>query len=382
MSRAVTANVSFHSLGTDGVLFNAAQQNFYLLDQTCGFIWCKLSDGAAPDDVAHELAGRADIEIDTAHLYVEGAVATWLAEGVLSDGVAPSTPRTQRSPANPPPAAAHGAVSRPLRVLDSTIEIHFAEARLARSGMALIEAHGCDDRGDAAERIDVTRSGGLITLTHAGRTILTLGRGDSLAPAVLAVALRVALERCRSYPALHAATVATPTGAVLLPGPSGCGKSTLAAALWAEGYEVLGDDTALLDVASLRARPVTPSLCVKSGAWAHLAAALPELATARSYRRPDGKRARYLTLRATNESLPVRAIVFPRWGRDARGARCVRLDPLPALRRLLACLDPIGRRFCAADVDRLIRWVAATPCYALNYGDTAPALRQVEDVLC
>src|SRR5262245_55824774 len=31
---AVTTNVSFHSVGTDGVLFNAAQQNFYLVDQT------------------------------------------------------------------------------------------------------------------------------------------------------------------------------------------------------------------------------------------------------------------------------------------------------------------------------------------------------------
>lgn len=175
MTRAVAANVSFHSVGTDGVLFNTAQRNFYMLDQTCGFIRCKLTDSAAPDDVA---------------------------------------------------------------------------------------------------------------------------------------------------------------------------------------------------------------LCIKSGAWAHRAAALPALAEARSYRRPDGKRARYLPLRATDESFPVRAIIFPRWRRETHSARCTRLEPPPALRRLLACLDPIGRRFSAADADRLIRWVAGTPCYALSYGATAPALRQIEGLLC
>src|SRR5262249_54006934 len=152
-----------------------------------------------------------------------------------------------------------------------------------------------------------------------------------------------------------------PTGAVLLPGESGCGKSTLAASLWADGRDVLGDDTALLDAVTLRARPVTPCLCVKSGAWPYLADALPDLADMRAYRRPDGKRARYLTLRRTDDTLPVRAIVFPQYRRELSDAHWVRLDPLPALWRLLASLDPIGRRFSAADVDRLVRWVGETP---------------------
>jgi hypothetical protein len=378
---AVTTNVSFHSVGTDGVLFNAAQQNFYLVDQTCGFIWCKLTEGAQPDDVAQELAGRAGIEVDTAQLYVEGAVAAWLAEGVLSDGINVE-PRSTRMPRDAAPPLRCNAISRMCRVLDSVIEIRFADAGLARAGEALIEAHSLATTGDADERIDVVRNRGDITLGHAGRTMLTLSRGYSLAPVVLAVALRVALERCRNFPALHAATIATPGGAVLLPGQSGCGKSTLAAALWAEGYDVLGDDTAVLDAVSLRARPVTPYLCVKSGAWPHIEDRLPALSRARSYRRPDGKRVRYLTLRGTDESLPVRAIVFPQYREEARSVRWKRLDPLPALWRLLDSLDPIGRRFSATDVDRLVRWASDTPCYELSYGATAPALRKLAAVLC
>jgi hypothetical protein len=382
--RAVTTNVSFHSVGTDGVLFNAAQQNFYLVDQTCSFIWCKLSEGAQPDDVAHELAGRAGIEIDRAQLYVEGAVATWLAEGVLSDGVAAPAraPRTPRVAQDSVPRRTDAGVSRVCRVLDSVIEIRFADATLARSGAALIEPHCIEGERRIDERIEVTRDRSGITLHRAGRTILAIGRGVSLAPAVLAVALRVALERCHSFPALHAAIIATPTGAVLLPGESGCGKSTLAAALWAEGYDSLGDDTTVLDAVTMRARPVTPCLCVKAGACPHLADAVPSLAGARSYRRPDGKRARYLTLRRTDDTFPVRAIVFPQYRRGVDGVCWERLDPLPALWRLLNCLDPIGRRFTAADVDRLVRWVSRTPCYALCYGSTAPALRKLAAVLC
>jgi hypothetical protein len=109
---------------------------------------------------------------------------------------------------------------------------------------------------------------------------------------------------------------------------------------------------------------------------------LPALSHAKTFRRPDGKRVRYLTLRRSDESLPVRAIAFPQYRREMRGARLARLDPVPALQRLLACLDPIGRRFSAADVDRLVRWVSQTPCYGLTYGSTEAALRRLEAVLC
>jgi hypothetical protein len=379
---AVATNVSFHALGTEGVLFNAAQQNFYLVDQTCGFIWCKLSDGVAPDDVAHELAGRAGIEINDAQLYVEGAVASWLAEGVLSDGKAAGRRTAVRSLRRDEPPLLREPVSRTWRVLDSVIEVRFADAQLARTGTAVIESHGDAGLQNAGERIDVARGRDGITLHHGGRLMLTVGRGFSLAPAVLAVALRVALERCHGFPALHAATVATPSGAMLLPGESGCGKSTLAAALLAEGHDVLGDDTAVLDAVTRRTRAVTPCLCVKSGAWPHLAAALPALSHAKTFRRPDGKRVRYLVLRRSDESLPVRAIVFPQYRREVRGARFAQLDPVPALWRLLTCLDPIGRRFSAADVDRLVRWVTETPCYGLTYGSTAAALRRLAAVPC
>jgi energy-coupling factor transporter ATP-binding protein EcfA2 len=196
---------------------------------------------------------------------------------------------------------------------------------------------------------------------------------------VLAALVRVALERCRAFPALHAAAVDTEDGAVLFAGEAGCGKSTLVAALWAAGHDVRCDDTVVLDGADLRARPVTPYLCLKSGSWPHLDRFLPELACAPGFRRWDGRRARYLRLPEGDASPAVRAIVFPTYRRGGRAACCRRLDPATALARLLACIDPIGRRFSATDVERLVRWVARTPSFALEYGSTEDALRAVDE---
>lgn len=389
----VGTNVSFHPLGIRGILFNAASQNFFLVDRTSAFLWCRLAEGAPPETIVAELASRSGAPTDAARLYLDRTLAGWLATGVLANQL-----KIERHPlANPAVGNTPGALLRrrprkpdarrySCRVLDSTIDIRFADSALEAAGLALMGVHSTAPTNQPDETIEVARDGGGVTLRRAGRVMLAVPRGHSLAPAVLAALIRIALARSATFPALHAASMRTSEGGILFPGPSGCGKSTLAAALWAAGKDVAGDDTVVLDGASLRVRPVTPQLCVKSGSWRELEPRIPSLASARVYRRPDGKRARYLALtphvmEPAESSFSVRAIVFPSFGKEGKRARCYRLRPVQALWRLLPCIDPIGHRLTAADVDRLIRWVADTPCYALKYASTDAALRSLEELV-
>jgi hypothetical protein len=87
-------------------------------------------------------------------------------------------------------------------------------------------------------------------LVEDGRTI-TVDPAEGAEPAEVERFLRgtplAVAHLQRGTPVLHAATVAHgdwDTGAIVIAGDSSAGKSVLAAALWARGYRVLGDDLA------------------------------------------------------------------------------------------------------------------------------------------
>jgi hypothetical protein len=179
---------------------------------------------------------------------------------------------------------------------------------------------------------------------------------------------------------LHAAALGRAGRCILLPGNAGSGKSTLAAGLMAAGFEFLGDDTVVLDRATLALRPIAYPICTKPGAWDVLARRFPALKEEAVHVRADRKRVRYL--HATRAATPdarydVAAIVFPRWEAGAPLA----LTPLArpqALQRLLAGFCPLGPDLAAADVARLVAWIAARQCYELRYAaldDAIPALQ-------
>ncbi len=356
--------VSFHAVGARGVLFDGAQQKLYLLNRTAGFIWCCLMEGMDRDQIVAELMRRSSADPQSATACVELALDNWRSLGLVDPEHDIARAPTQIRPASF--AVPAGALV--CRVVDATIALRFSSPELARKAQPLLRAHAADGYLAVQTILDIDEGPDGVVLRRGGEVMQTVRGEDSIAPAVFASLIRLALEYVGFYPALHAAAVQGEQGTVLFAGASGRGKSTLMAALLADGENVLCDDTVLLEPGLQRVRPVTPYLCVKSGAWPVLAERLPELAGLPIYTRPDGHRARYLCvdpLRA-DEGHEVSAIVFPQYQKGVR-PRMTRIGGFLALRALLPSLDPIGHSLGAEDVERLIEWLGAIPCYSLNY---------------
>jgi hypothetical protein len=198
--------------------------------------------------------------------------------------------------------------------------------------------------------------------------------------------IRRALEQSRDFCALHAGLVRRGERCLLLPGESGAGKSTLVAGLAASGFEIWGDDTAVLAADTLLARPVPCGIGLKPGSWPVLARGrFPRLAQAPVHIRPDGKRVRYLlppgyAAADVSASAPVGWIVFPRFEADAH-TELVELNKADALRRLLAGFVRLGDALDAVDVASLVRWIDGVGCFDLRLSSLDEAVELLERLM-
>ena len=93
----------------------------------------------------------------------------------------------------------------------------------------------------------------------------------SLAHGLLAAEMGMNLQMAlgqKRYLLLHAATVEKDGRALIMTGESGAGKSTLAALLGERGWRLMGDEFALLDLASGALHPFPRAVSLKNGAIA------------------------------------------------------------------------------------------------------------------
>ncbi|QIE55072.1 hypothetical protein G5B40_06140 [Pikeienuella piscinae] len=186
----------------------------------------------------------------------------------------------------------------------------------------------------------------------------------------------IALERS-DRTALHAATLSQDGDALLLFGPPGAGKSTLAAALGVSGFNLDGDDIALLQsdggVLALQF-PIT----VKSESWSLLSGRYPELARLETYERSDGQSVRYLTPQGAGAPEPRRARLIVRLERAEVGE--ARLDDIPVEQALAVALDggwSSDERLSLESFDALIACVDAATCFRLRYSDIDDAVATI-----
>jgi hypothetical protein len=364
------AHVAFRTMSGRCFLFDEQSQNLYRINRIGAFIWCSLADGKTVDVIVRDLSSDDDKSQNAAADCVRQALREWTSRGFLK-----SYRRTDAE-----------GFRRTCRVLGRNFEVWFADETLELVGSALLQAHISQAVGQIVASLFVySRPDGSISIETAEEPLQALPDARSLAPAVFASLMRLALMHSPSFPALHAASIRRADGSVvLLPAASGSGKSTLMAGLLAVGYDVLGDDTVVFERDSLSVSPLTPYLCVKSGSWNVVADRVPGFMELPSFVRADDVDARYLIAGRSGAGerrpAPVSAIVFPRYRPNIK-ARKARLDSVVAFQKLLPDLDPIGRRLECEDIDRLIEWLPRVECFTLRYGSLDDAIAMLSDIL-
>lgn len=192
--------------------------------------------------------------------------------------------------------------------------------------------------------------------------------------------LCVALQ-CFRYLIFHAGVVATTEGAIMIPAQSGGGKSTLTAALMENGYRLLSDEFAILDMDShgLQAHPRPVSLKKKSIDLVRDFAGADQISARLTgtpkgdiaYRRPRAED----IANAGTPSVP-QLMVFPRYEAGASPSSR-RIEPADVAMRLINSspnYQIIGERAFHA----LMRLVDEVEAYDIVYGSTEDSLTLVQ----
>jgi hypothetical protein len=147
-----------------------------------------------------------------------------------------------------------------------------------------------------------------------GLRAATLERLESVPPMLESTVSQFLVHHRADRMAIHAAAVATPSGALLMPGEKGSGKSTMSLWLTRCGYTFLGDDVIWIDPTTSTVEAHPKAAAIKAGAFP----LFDEVETYESHTRgplryfaPDR---RAIDLNAQHE---VARIWFPRYAPDA-----------------------------------------------------------------
>lgn len=351
---------SFVLLGDQGAVFHEAAQKIYALNRTAAYIWCCLEELKTTDWICDELV-RSGTHEDVARQYVHAAVRNWLRLGVLKAECAPETVDVQASCAFAISVAHFNAT---IRATDES----FAQLRAAFQ-------HHIVPVTDSRHVLQVVEDDDLVHVFHNQRNVICCEAAE-LVPAVRAYITEqiVTAGKPGEAPdvAFHAACLVRYGKNLLISGAPGAGKTTLAVRLAQSGFDYGGDDVVLIapngDAAGV---PLAPA--VKSGAWAIVRQFHPEFDQAPVYRRPDGKRVRYLGLQSVAADMrrSVGWIVFI--NRTGTPAQLRPLEPAEALSRLMEGSYSPGGRTDRDTVKSLVRTVASASAFELTYSDLTEA---------
>lgn len=201
-----------------------------------------------------------------------------------------------------------------------------------------------------------------------------------LLAAEMGMNLQMALGQ-KSYLLLHAATVEKGGKALLMTGESGAGKSTLAALLGEQGWRLMGDEFALLDLEKGSLHPFPRAISLKNGA---IKVVEQYVASSRLgpplHGTPKGTirhlRPRDEAIGRMREPATPALILFPRFGSERAIRPVGQAEVFVRLTQASTNYVALGAR----GFDALTRLVVDVPAVAIDYTDTETAVGLVEEL--
>jgi energy-coupling factor transporter ATP-binding protein EcfA2 len=225
--------------------------------------------------------------------------------------------------------------------------------------------------------------GGTVAISQVGRRITIFTDTLPLSPATVDVFVRRILPRVAMLfgaTAVHAATLETPSGAIMLLGPSGAGKSTMTAALaHILGWEIYSDDISIIwdgDVATMAS--AASGVCV----WPDSAVGL-SLPADHCWPMPgyDGKVRFAPTADPAARSVRLAGMIFLNRQSAPSVLDHTRLTPAEAVAKIVPQMirfNPSGTGGAerAVTLDVVRRALLATPAWRLTYSADFEALQE------
>jgi len=350
-------------IGDGLIIARQCGQRLYALNETARLVWMWHTAGMTEPRMAEELADTFGIDPAIAARDIAATLRQWRDESLIGTH-------------HPPISCVVGGC----RVM---IQLGPGEVRNAviplLSNFVVDESERPDGRHAS---IEVTEREGKYLVSTGSETSTLASTVDAVLEAVLISLPQHVFNATDWQFSMHSAAVGGAGGCILIAGESGRGKSTLLAHMLAEGFDYVADDLVLIVPPDLAVLPIPMPLILKRGSWEPLSAVLPALEAARVFRR-GGRDVKYWNPRReqiAREPRPIRAIIFPRFVKDAP-FKATQLSAFHAIERITKAPMRIGIPLAHQAVERLVALIERCPVYELSYGDARATSKWAGELL-
>jgi len=370
-------------LGDGGVVYSEVRNRFAGLDAAGVSAYRAFDAGATLEDL-----GRLPVADSCASTAGEGLQAVY----ELSQGIFPTEDAPAEWPALAPPTLAPStfAPSRCGDLAIVNIEIDGIPVSLQYPPGPL--ASLCRDyfrncpitERQARCRLSAQKEENGWAIYVNGRKFLPLPLEQQLGLGLMHAARSLLYAQGEYDVAFHAAMVAHDDCGIMLSAPRECGKSTLAAYLVTQGFDLLTDEPALLDLDTRSVKSLRLPISLKQASWPILRQQWPDLASTPVHIRSDGTKIRLAhpaQQRCSSRARPLTQIVFPHYCPDSE-ARVESMPPFLTLRFLIDGGMSLARHIVREDFESFLKLVCLTPAYRIHYASQQAADRMLREVGC
>ncbi len=312
--------MSIHTFALENhlIVFRPTDKQIFILNPTAGWIWQSISEGMAPETIAHLLAEQFALTSEQTEKDVQGTLDHW-ADLSLHPSQPDEENDTQATVQEkelpdcclPAPDSVKQLFHFHYARTDFTLLVYSEE--LADFFAPLLSSLAAIDPETENVQIHVYPEKDEYVVACNGTELERTAQVNEAVGRVVQTLIEEGFPETDWMAFIHAAAGSLQGNGFIFPAIGGSGKTTLMAALAQSGWDYWADDTVPLDLNG-RAGAVPLNHCIKSGSWEVLAPYCPALAEQPVYQRYN-REVRYLPVSPEvtgfKETMEVQGLIFP-----------------------------------------------------------------------